>query len=115
MEGRIIERITAEQLQARTDCVIVDVREYPEFARGAIPGAKLVPLGSLQRNAEEWDRGCRYVIVCKSGKRSEQAANILQKRGFQNIAMLHSGTDGGFPRIFRCRAAHRRGGHLKGR
>lgn len=96
-----MERITAEQLQQRADCVIVDVREYPEFARGAIPGARLVPLGTLQRNAEEWDRGCRYVMVCKSGKRSEQAASTLAKIGFPNIAMLHGGTDAwisaGFP------------------
>ena len=96
-----MERITAEQLQERADCVIVDVREYPEFARGAIPGAKLVPLGTLQRNAEEWNRGSRYVMVCKSGKRSEQTASTLQKIGFQNIAMLHGGTDAwisaGFP------------------
>ena len=96
-----MERITVEQLQQRADCVIVDVREYPEFARGAIPGARLVPLGTLQRNAEEWDRGCRYVMVCKSGKRSEQAAGTLAKIGFRNIAMLHGGTDAwisaGFP------------------
>lgn len=96
-----MERITAEQLQERADCVIVDVREYPEFARGAIPGARLVPLGTLQHSAEEWDRGCRYVMVCKSGKRSEQAASTLKKIGFQNIAMLHGGTDAwisaGFP------------------
>lgn len=88
-----MERITAEQLRGIADCVIVDVREYPEFVRGAIPEARLVPLGTLQRAAEQWDRANRYVMVCKSGKRSEQAASALEQIGFQNVAMLQGGTD----------------------
>src|SRR5258708_25624750 len=93
MDDLTMECITPEQLRKKADCVLVDVREYPEFAAGAIPGAKRVQLGSLEQNAKHWDRQCRYVMVCKGGKRSEQAAAALQKMGFNNVAMLQGGTE----------------------
>ena len=61
---------------------LVDVREFPEFAGGRIPGARLLPLGELKRRAGELDRSAPLVCVCRSGKRSAQAVEKLGALGF---------------------------------
>lgn len=96
-----MNHISPEQLNGSSHRVIVDVREYPEFAAGAIPGAKLVPLSTVAAAATNWDRSSSYVLVCKSGKRSLHAADRLANDGFKNVAVLEGGTEAwkqaGFP------------------
>jgi glyoxylase-like metal-dependent hydrolase (beta-lactamase superfamily II)/rhodanese-related sulfurtransferase len=72
---------------------IVDVREQGEFdgALGHIRDARLIPLGELSRRAAELDRGRPIVTVCRSGARSAQAAVLLQKAGFNQVANLAGG------------------------
>lgn len=97
----MIHRMTPAELHSVTEVVLIDVREYPEFAGGAIPGARLVPLAHLTAKTSSWDRSKMYVLVCKSGKRSEQAAQKLIAAGFSQVALLEGGTDAwiasGFP------------------
>lgn len=89
----MISRMSPAEVQAATEVVVVDVREYPEFAAGAIPGSRLVPLSALGREAPSWEKNKHYVMVCKSGKRSEQAARALIAAGFSRIALLDGGMD----------------------
>jgi len=37
----------------KSDLAIIDVREYPEYASGAIEGSRLVPLSAVQREAAQ--------------------------------------------------------------
>ena len=74
-----------EQLQ------LADVREYPEFAAGRIVGSRLLPLGELERSAAELDRVQPVVCVCRSGKRSAQAAEKLASLGFTHVQHLDGG------------------------
>lgn len=87
--------------QDQEPCVVIDVREYPEYAAGALPQARLVPLGRLAAMSREWKREDRYVLVCKSGTRARKAAELLRKQGFTNLAVLEGGTEAwaatGFP------------------
>lgn len=71
----------------------VDVREYPEFAAGAIRGARHVPLAGLARAAATWDRRQPLLLVCKSGKRAARGAQELEKMGFSCLAVLDGGID----------------------
>lgn len=73
---------------------IIDVREYPEFAGGAMPGARLTPLGTLSTAAANWDREDKYLLVCRSGQRAGQARQILAGMGFQNLEILAGGIEG---------------------
>ena len=73
---------------------IIDVREYPEFAGGSIPGARLTPLGTLSKVAGNWDREDKYVLVCRSGQRAGQAQRILAEMSFQNLEILAGGIEG---------------------
>jgi len=72
---------------------IVDVREPAEFAGplGRIPGAMLVPLGTLDASARELSKDRPVVTVCRSGARSAQATVLLQKAGFRKVANLAGG------------------------
>jgi len=80
---------------------LVDVREHIEFASGRIPGARLVPLGELQRRAVELDRSRPVVCICRSGKRSAQAVEKLATLDFEGIQQLDGGLlaweQAGFP------------------
>jgi rhodanese-related sulfurtransferase len=72
---------------------IVDVREPAEFngPLGHVPGARLIPLGSLKDRIAELDRTTPLVVVCRSGARSAQATVLLGKAGFDKVANLSGG------------------------
>ncbi len=72
---------------------IVDVREPAEFndALGHIAGARLLPLSGLAAGLDQIDRQRPVVAVCRSGARSAQAAVLLQKAGFTEVANLAGG------------------------
>jgi len=75
------------------DAVIVDVREYVEFAAGHIEGALLAPLGELEQIAEAWPREQPLVLVCKAGGRAERARQRLAAKGFAELMVLDGGMD----------------------
>ncbi len=66
---------------------IIDVRENDEVAQGMIPGAKHIPLGEVQNRLNELDLTKEYIMVCRSGKRSEKACNMLIANNFNVINM----------------------------
>jgi rhodanese-related sulfurtransferase len=70
---------------------LIDVREPAEFSAGRVAGARLIPLGDLERRAQELDRGQRVVLICRSGRRSDQARARLARLGFDNTACLTGG------------------------
>lgn len=73
--------------------VILDVREYPEFAAGHIHEAQLLPLRELERECEAWKRDTEILLVCKSGRRAQEAHALLSAKGFTSLAVLEGGMD----------------------
>jgi sulfur dioxygenase len=75
------------------DVQIIDVREADEFngPLGHVPGAVLVPLGTLSAGAERLSKTKPIVTVCRSGARSAQATVLLGKAGFEKVANLSGG------------------------
>ncbi|PRZ11880.1 rhodanese-like domain-containing protein [Nesterenkonia sandarakina] len=75
----------------RLDTVqIVDVREDDEVAVGVIPGAVHIPLGQLSALLAELDSAREIITVCRSGKRSLHAAQVLAGEGF-SVASMRGG------------------------
>jgi rhodanese-related sulfurtransferase len=72
---------------------IIDVREYPEFALGHIPGSRLVPLDTLAVASAQWDRAAPIALVCKGGARAEKARQQLVAQGFTALRVLPGGID----------------------
>ena len=57
-------------------------------------GAPLIPLGDLPNRLNELDPNREIVIHCKTGGRSQRAAEFLQKSGFKNVVNLAGGITG---------------------
>ena len=73
---------------------IIDVREPAEFGGelGHVPGAELVPLGTLDAAARAWSKDEPIVVVCRSGARSAKGAALLVQLGFRAVFNLEGGT-----------------------
>lgn len=66
--------------------IVLDVREVNEFAEGHIPGAQNKPLSMLQTaDFTELSKDEKYVIICRSGNRSQTASDILQQEGYSIV------------------------------
>jgi molybdopterin/thiamine biosynthesis adenylyltransferase len=72
---------------------IVDVREQSEWDAGHIPGAELIPLGTVAEVATERlpKKDERIVVHCAAGVRSAVATYQLQQLGFTNVASMAGG------------------------
>ena len=79
---------------SREPPVLVDVREPWEFDVCRIEGSMLVPLGELPRRVEELPRGRALVMVCHTGRRSQNAAMFLAQSGFDDVQNLKGGVEG---------------------
>ena len=57
---------------------VIDVREPEEYAEGHVPGAPLIPLGSLPGRVGEVPADGQVLVICKSGGRSAHAVELLR-------------------------------------
>jgi rhodanese-related sulfurtransferase len=91
-------------LSAGSKPILLDVREPAEFDLLRIPGSINVPRGVLEQSCE-WDydetvpelaagREQEIVVICRSGKRSVLAADMLLQMGFANVVSLKTGVRG---------------------
>ncbi len=78
-------------LLAEAGCQVIDVREPVEHAEASIAGAKLIPLGEVEKRAAELDRTRPVLIHCHSGKRGTTALQKLQQLGFSDLRNLDGG------------------------
>lgn len=70
------------------EITIIDVRSPDEFACGAAPGAKNIPLPELRNRLDEIPKDKEIGVMCQSGIRSYNSEQILKQKGFKvsNIA-----------------------------
>ena len=90
-----IPELTPAQLAARIergdDFDLIDVREPQEWAIAQLPGARLVPLGTLPATLGSLDSAREIVVYCKGGVRSLRAATQLRAAGFRKVSNLTGG------------------------
>ena len=83
-----ITQETAKEMMDTQDVVVLDVREQYEFDAGHIPGAVLLPVGTITKDtaAAVIDNLDTVVLVyCRSGNRSKTASQALADMGYINI------------------------------
>jgi len=86
--------VELHEMQERgEDFVLVDVREPHEWEIARIPGAKLIPLGSLPARLSELDTSHPIVLQCHSGQRSMRALEFLHQAGYRKLKNLRGGID----------------------
>ncbi|NHN33757.1 rhodanese-like domain-containing protein [Paenibacillus agricola] len=80
-----------DELKGNHNKVLIDVREPGEVKQGYIPGALNIPLSQIKNRVGEIPKDKSVYLYCRSGMRSKQAARILSKNGFQELAHLQGG------------------------
>jgi len=82
-------------IDSTDNLIVVDVREPGEYcdAIGHIPGALNYPLNSgvLQAQYDELPMDGSILVVCRSGGRSNAAANFLDSKGFTTVYDMMGG------------------------
>lgn len=65
--------------------IVLDVREPEEYAQGRITGAQFMPIESLEEHIRDLDPNQEYAVICRTGRRSDYACQILAQHGFKNV------------------------------
>lgn len=86
------EKISAEDAKNRMEgdkaVIVVDVRTESEYKEGHIEGAILIPNETIVETPLEElpDFDSEILVYCRSGNRSQQAAEKLVKMGYTNVS-----------------------------
>ncbi|MCT8139327.1 sulfurtransferase TusA family protein [Anaerobacillus sp. CMMVII] len=64
---------------------LLDVREEAEFMFNHIPGAVSIPLGELENRLTELTKEDEIYVICRTGSRSDFAAQKLAQNGFTKV------------------------------
>lgn len=95
-----IARLTNDQFKkeaAKTNTVVIDVRTPEEFNEKHIEGAMLMNYNDTENFMKQiatLDPSKHYLLYCRSGKRSMNAANLMKSKGFKKISDLKEGISG---------------------
>lgn len=99
-----VSEITPEQALPAVEAAysqFIDVRTPEEFAAGHAYRARNIPLDELTANLDRLEKNEPVYLICQSGRRSKEAAEILVKEGFAQAISIEGGTaaweDAGLP------------------
>ncbi|WP_404331268.1 sulfurtransferase TusA family protein [Mesobacillus maritimus] len=73
------------KLKGNNNVVVLDVREAAEYAFNHIPNAISIPMGELEDRMTELTKDQEIYIVCRTGSRSDLAAQKLTENGYSNV------------------------------
>ena len=85
------EQITqeaAKEMMDTQEVIVLDVREQSEYDSGHIPGAVLLPVGSIDEETATAvipEKDSTVLVYCRSGNRSKTASSTLAGLGYTNI------------------------------
>ena len=83
-----ISQEEAKEMMDSQDVIILDVREQDEYDSGHIPGALLLPVGTIdEETAAEVipEKDSTVLVYCRSGNRSKTASSALAELGYTSI------------------------------
>ena len=83
-----ITQEAAKEMMDTQEVVILDVREQHEYDSGHIPGAVLLPVGTITEDTAAAvidDLDTVVLVYCRSGNRSITASQALADLGYTNV------------------------------
>lgn len=88
--GNRISAAEAKKLMENGDCLVLDVRDRDEYAKGHIPAALSLPLVQVKAGAQELlpDKDQLILVYCLTGRRSRRACAILTSLGYARVKNL---------------------------
>ena len=80
----------ADWMEQQSGYLLVDVRTREEFESGHIPGAILLPIEDIREGKVDalTEREQTLLLYCRTGRRAEDAAEILSKMGYRNVCTI---------------------------
>lgn len=91
----MVTDISPTELQARLAAenapMVLDVRESWERDIASLPGTLHIPINEVPGRLSELDPNAEWVVLCRSGGRSMQVAQFLDRQGFRSVANLTGG------------------------
>lgn len=89
------EGISVQQAQTMNQqgALLLDVREPQEYAEIHAPNATLIPLGELGSRLNEIApyKDKPIAVVCRSGRRSSKAVQLLKESGYTQVSNVAGG------------------------
>lgn len=85
---RQISQEEAKEMMDTQDVLILDVREQDEYDSGHIPGAVLLPVGTITEDSAAEiipEKDTTVLVYCRSGNRSKTAAQTLAELGYTGV------------------------------
>lgn len=88
-----VDPVTAATLAENDSITVIDVRTPEEYAEGHLAGATLLDFyePTFAEQLAELERDGTYLLYCRSGNRSGQAASIMADLGFEQVYDLQGG------------------------
>ena len=83
-----ISQEEAKKMMDTQEVIVLDVREKDEFDAGHIPGAVLLPVGTVSGETAAAvipELNSVVLVYCRSGNRSRTASSALAELGYTNI------------------------------
>ena len=83
-----ISQEEAKEMMGSQELIILDVREQSEYDSGHIPGAVLLPVGSIDQDTAAAvipDKDSTVLVYCRSGNRSKTASSALAELGYTAV------------------------------
>ncbi len=91
----MVEHISVEEfktiLDNKTNCCLIDVREFPEYQSARISNSVLVPLSNFENQINEIDKNSSNYFLCGVGRRALKAAEYLETLGYKNLYVIDGG------------------------
>lgn len=83
-----ISQQEAKEMMDTQEVILLDVREQEEYDQSHIPGAVLLPVGTISEEtagAAIPEKEDTVLVYCRSGNRSKTAAAALAQLGYTNV------------------------------
>lgn len=83
-----ISQKEAKEMMDTRQVLVLDVREQSEYDSGHIPGAVLLPVGTIDEATAAAvipEKDAAVLVYCRSGSRSKRAAQALADLGYTGI------------------------------
>lgn len=91
---KTITPATAQKKLNKRNVVVLDVRTTQEYKDGHLPGAVHIDVldsVAFVNSISKLNKNKKYVVYCKSGKRSTKASTILYENRFKHIWNMEGG------------------------
>lgn len=86
-EIKLVSGEEAKELVKNKEAILVDVRTKEEYDAGHVEGAILLPVDEITSLIEKEipDKDTGIIVYCRSGRRSNIAANALKDMGYTKL------------------------------